>query len=30
MTVGGSTYEVRSFRERGYAGETLTVWILTR
>ena len=30
MTVAGGTYEVRSFRERGYAGEALTVWILSR
>ena len=30
MTVAGSTYEVRSFREPGYGGESLTVWILSR
>ena len=28
-TVAGRAYVVRSFRERGYAGESLTVWILS-
>jgi hypothetical protein len=29
-TVGGRAYIVRSFNEAGFAGERLTVWILTR
>jgi hypothetical protein len=28
--VGGRTYVVRSFPETGFAGEPLTVWLLTR
>ena len=30
VTVAGRTYKVQSFRERGYAGEELEVWILSR
>ncbi len=29
-SVGGRTYVVRSFPETGFAGEPLTVWLLTR
>jgi hypothetical protein len=29
-TIAGRAYVVRSFRERGYAGEALEVWILSR
>jgi hypothetical protein len=29
-TLAGRTYDVRSFPERGFAGETLQVWILSR
>jgi hypothetical protein len=29
-TLGGRVYTVRSFREPGYAGEPLEVWILSR
>jgi hypothetical protein len=29
-TIAGRAYVVRSFRERGYAGESLEVWILSR
>jgi hypothetical protein len=28
-TIGGIAYDVRSFTETGFAGEPLTVWILT-
>jgi hypothetical protein len=30
VTIGGRRYRVRSFRERGLAGETLRIWILRR
>ena len=29
-TLAGGTYVVRSFPEKGFAGEALQVWILTR
>ena len=30
VTIGGHRYRVRSFHERGLAGETLRIWILKR
>jgi hypothetical protein len=30
VSIGGHRYRVRSFRERGLAGETLRIWILER